>query len=412
MPQDKKQHAPVVSVVLLAYNQLTYTKKCVESLFRHTSDVAYELITINNGSADGTEEYFNSLPNEKKISFPENVGVDKAINVGFKMAEGKYTLNLSNDIVVTPRWLKNLVACADTDEKIGMVVPVCNFSSNLQTIGLPYSSLEELDNIAELYNRTNPALWEERLRLITYTCLFRTDLQKAIGGFDEEFNPGAYDDDAISFTIRRKGYRLMLAKDTYVHHFGSVTFGAEYAKNNLAARNRALFIKKFSVDPWGATMIDQEITALADYERRGEVKILGIGKSCGASLLQVKNAYRARGINDVTLHYLSETQHNMADLATVCKMCRVAPLNEVRRHFGQEEWDLIVVESETDKIQQPGVFYGDLCALIKPGGRLITTAAQGLLPIIEGTLARNGFVRANSRKEYYFAFDKQMQLPK
>ena len=102
----------------------------------------------------------------------------------------------------------------------------------------------------------------------------------------------------------------------------------------------------------------------------------------------------------------------MVDLATVCKTCRVAPLNEVKRHFGQEEWDLIVVESETDKIQQPGVFYGDLCALIKPGGRLITTAAQGLLPIIEGTLARNGFVRANSRKEYYFAFDKQMQLPK
>lgn len=406
MPKGKKKPKPVVSVVLLAYNQLEYTKKCVESLFRHTSDVAYELITINNGSSDGTEEYFNSLPNEKKLSFPENVGVDKAINRGFLLAEGKYTLNLSNDIVVTPRWLKNLVACAESDEKIGMVVPVCNFSSNRQTIGLPYFSLEELDRITELYNKTNPALWEERMRLITYTCLFPTALQKEIGGFDEDFNPGAYDDDAISFTIRRKGYKLMLAKDTYVHHYGSVTFRAEYAKNNLAARNRALFTKKFGVDPWVATMIDAQIVALADYGWKEEVKILGVGRSCGASLLQIKNGYRAKGVNDVTLYYLSEATYNLADLATVCETCKPAPPNEVKQHFGQEKFDLIAVESETDKLRDLEAFYTDLCGMIKPGGRIVTTAAKGLLPGIEQVLAKNGFKRAGSLKDYYFAFDK------
>ncbi|HWS30377.1 MAG TPA: glycosyltransferase [Clostridia bacterium] len=405
MPGDKNEHRPTVSVVLLAYNQLEYTKKCVESLLRHTSDVVYELITINNGSSDGTEEYFNSLSNEKKISFLDNIGVDKAVNYGFRLAEGKYTLNLSNDIVVTPRWLKNLVVCAESDEKIGMVVPVCNFSSNYQTVNLPYSSLEKLDKITELYNRTNPALWEERLRLITYTCLFRTDLQKAIGGFDEDFNPGAYDDDAISFTIRRKGYKLMLVKDTYVHHFGSITFGAEYAKNNLAARNRALFIKKFNVDPWGATMIDTQIVALADYGRKKEVKILGVGQSCGASLLQIKNGYRTKGVSDVTLYYLSEEVYNLADLATICETYKVAPPNEVKQHFGQEKYDLVVVESETDKLRNLEAFYSDLCGMTKPGGRIITTAAKYLLPTIEQVLAHNGFIRANSLKEYYFAFD-------
>lgn len=406
MPEEKKEHQPDVSVVLLAYNQLAYTKKCVESLLRHTTDVEYELITINNGSSDGTEEYFNALPNVKKISFPENVGVDKAINCGFRIAEGKYTLNLSNDIIVTPRWLKNLVACADSDEKIGMVVPVCNFSSNHQTVGLPYASLAELDQITELYNKTNPAMWEERMRLITYTCLFRTDLQKEIGGFDEDFNPGAYDDDAISFTIRRKGYKLILARDTYVHHFGSITFGAEYAKNNLAARNRALFMRKFGVDPWGATMIDQQIVALADYRRKGTVNILGIGQSCGASLLQIKNGYRARGVNDVALHYLSETTHNLADLATVCRSVQVAPPSEVKQRFGQQAFDLIVVESETDKLHGIEAFYNDLCGMLSPGGRLITTAAGGVRSMIEQALARNGFQLANSLKEYYFAFDK------
>ncbi len=401
--------SPVVSIVLLAYNHLDYTKKCVESLYKYTTDVDFELITINNGSTDGTEEFFNALPNTKKISFAENVGVDKAINCGFRIAEGKYTLNLSNDIVATPRWLRNLVACAESDEKIAMVVPVCNFSSNEQIVELAYTTFEQMQQAAELYNISNPALWEERLRLITYTCLFRTDVQKAIGGFDEDFNPGAYDDDAMSFRLRRMGYKLILAKDTYVHHYGSVTFQEEYRKNNLVARNRSLFFSKFGIDAWAATRIDKCIVALADYNREGEVRMLGIGSSCAASLLQIKNIYRSRGVKNVTMHYLSESLNNLPDIATVCDRWMFAAPAEVKIYFGAASYDLIVVESETDKLKNIGTFYKELCGMLKDGGRLVTTAAKQLYPVIEKTLLENGMELFNCIDGYYYAFDKQMK---
>lgn len=54
------------SLVVLAYNQLAYTKLCMDSIYKYSNDVDFEVITVNNGSSDGTREYFNSLPNEKK----------------------------------------------------------------------------------------------------------------------------------------------------------------------------------------------------------------------------------------------------------------------------------------------------------------------------------------------------------
>lgn len=411
MPDEKtpntQSEAPLVSIVLLAYNHLEYTKLCVESLYRYTTDVPFELITVNNGSSDGTEAFFNSLPNLKKLSFAENIGVDKAVNRGFALAEGKYTLNLSNDIVVTPRWLKNLVTCAESDESIGMVVPVCGFSSNYQQVNLGYKSLDEMQVMAEAYNQSNPRLWEERIRLVTYTCLFRTDLQKAIGGFDEEFNPGAYDDDAISFRIRRMGYRLILAGDTYVHHFGSVTFNAEYTKNNIALRNRDLFYRKFGIPSWQASLIDFYVVNLADRPFQGPVRLLGIGGSCGATLLQIKNRLRKNGVEVTVIDYLSENERAIPELFTLCERCIYASPNKVKSLFGDKAYDLIVMESETDKLTDIEAFYGDLCTLLKENGRLVTTAAVAVLPVIKAVLAGNGLTEAGSTNGYYFAFERQ-----
>lgn len=402
-----KTGAPLVSIVVLAYNHLDYTMKCIESLFKYTSDVDYELITVNNGSSDGTEYYFNSLPNAKKINFPENIGVDKAVNYGFREAEGKYTINLSNDIVVTSNWLKNLVTCMESDPKIGMVVPVCNASSNYQQISLPYTDLDEMQEIAKIYNKSNPGLWEERMKLVTYTCLFRTDLQKAFGGFDEDFNPGAYDDDAMSFRVRRAGYKLILAGDTFVHHFGSVTFNEEYVKSNIAERNMRLFYDKFGVHSWNVGMIDFNIVNLAKFREKKDIKVLGIGQSYGASLLQIKNKFRKTGLRDVKLFYLSENEKSIPDLNTICEDCIYAPAETAKEFFGSRKYDIIVFENEPDKLINPELFFEDITDLLKEDGMLITTAIPSVYPRIESCLYNKDFAVTKKEKDYYFAFEKK-----
>jgi GT2 family glycosyltransferase len=68
---------PLVSLVVLVYHKLDYTKQCIESLYRYTSHLDTELITINNGSTAYTQRYFDGLPNLKKLAFTENQGADK-----------------------------------------------------------------------------------------------------------------------------------------------------------------------------------------------------------------------------------------------------------------------------------------------------------------------------------------------
>jgi GT2 family glycosyltransferase len=403
----EEDQIPLVSIIVLAYNHLDYTKQCINSLFKYTSHINFELILINNGSSDGTEEYFCSLPNAVKISFPKNIGVDKAINYGFRMAQGKYTLNLSNDIIVTYHWLDNLIECAESDEKIGMVVPVCGASSNNQQVDLNYHSIEEMQQLAKDYNTSNPNLWEERMKLVTYTCLFRTKVQKAMGGFDEEFNPGAYDDDAISFRIRRAGYRLILAKDTYVHHFGSVTFNAEYAKNNLAQRNLSLFYSKFGVHPWQASFIDFNVINLLEYDGQRDRNILGIGMSCGSTLLQIKNMCRSRGGRNLKVFYLSGQESNMMELRSVCETCIHAEPSELLPCFGEKLYDYIVVEIETGKLENLSSFFQNLGSLLKEGGQLVCTAAnEELFKLIQSSLANEKITLTKSLQNYYFCFTK------
>lgn len=370
---------PLVSIVVLAYNHLDYTKQCIDSLYRYTSHIDFELITINNGSTDGTKEYFDSLPNQKKISFDENIGVDKAINHGYRIAEGKYTVNVSNDLILTTNWLDNLLICAESDEKIGMVAPASSYSSNFQQVNLGYKTLEEMQEMARAFNVSYPQKWEERLRLIIYTCLIRTDLQKSIGGFDEDFNPGGFDDDALCFTVRRAGYKLILAMDTFVHHFGSVTFHAEYAKNDLIARNRKLFNDKFGVDAWSVCYINYNILILANLEIAGSdkgVDILGIGLTWGATLLQLKNHLKLKGIQDTRLWYISEGSDNLTDLNTICTGCEQMGDRSLVEIYQDKNFDYIIVEGDSSQITDINTYYGTLMNRLKAGGQMVFKAAD------------------------------------
>ncbi|MBE6831788.1 MAG: glycosyltransferase [Ruminococcaceae bacterium] len=374
--ENRETASPLVSIAVLAYNHLDYTRQCIESIYRYTSHIDFELITINNGSSDGTEEYFNSLPNQKKISFPENIGVCKAFNCGFKIAEGKYTMNVSNDVVVTAHWLDNLLNCFESDSKIGMVVPVCDASCNYQQINLPCQSMEEMQRIAERYNVSNPDLWEERLKMTVYAAIYRTEILKVLGGFDEDFNPGCYDDDAICFSIRRMGYKTILAKDTFVHHFGARTFNAEYEKDkNLAIRNKGLFFVKFGVDAYIAGLIDFNVLNVLDYDSKNEVSILGLGGSFGTTVLQLKNVCKSHGCKDVELYYLSERSNNMTELKTICRECVQGPAEDVQLYFGGRQYDYIVLESESAALHNREGLFTILYGLLKPGGQLVCTAA-------------------------------------
>lgn len=339
-----------VSIIMLAYNKLEYTKLAVDSLYKYTSHIDFELISVNNGSSDGTKEYLDSLPNKKKINFEQNVGGDRAFNEGIDQAEGEYTVFLNNDLILTENWLDNLITIMESDLKIGIAVPACNSSSNFQTISLEYYNTIQLQEVAKKYNKSNPRLWEERLRLMLYAAIFRTEELKDIGGLDEIYSPGGFDDDDLTCRYRRAGYKLIFAKDTYIHHYGSVTIGDAYA--SILGRNRVIFQNKFGYDSWESIAMDFEVLNSIEYVKKDEISILGIGKTCAATLLQMKNKFREAGVDKIVLEYVALEDKYIIDLNTICDKVYRGNLENINSILEKKKYNYIYLEDTISNLEE------------------------------------------------------------
>ena len=296
---NRKTYRYKVSIFFQAYNKLDYTKAAIESIYRYTdfSGGDIELITINNGSTDGTREYFESLPNEKKINYQENVlGVYNCPDI----YEGQYRIDFANDIVATPHWLENLLTCIESDENIAMVVPVCgDYSiSCYQGIHVDYensfSGIPAMQKFAAQYNRSDPRLWEERTVLMPFLSCWRRELPDA-GIFDCIYTQAEFVDDDISTTMRRTGWKQILLKDTYMHHFGGVTLGAARAKakNNSLDNMRRVYYAKWGVDAWDSRAIYPQGSEFMDRVPLHEkADILWIEPMYGGSFLTLQQKFR------------------------------------------------------------------------------------------------------------------------
>ncbi len=250
------QAAPVgdelVSILVLCHNQLEYTRLCLESVLRHTR-APYELIVIDNASTDGTAAYLEELRHRSgpvRVCVQRNAinrGFPAGCNQGLTLARGRYVVFLNNDTVVTPGWIDGLVRWSLTDwPRVGMVGAVTNASRPPQQIAVAYRELDQLDAFAaeRAQEYAGQALVVERL---TGFCLLaRREVLDQIGGFDERYGVGFFDDDDLSVRVVKAGYRLLVAQDVFVHHFGSRTFtalGVDCGKQ--LSDNFALFREKW-----------------------------------------------------------------------------------------------------------------------------------------------------------------------
>lgn len=113
---------PLVSIIIVNWNGLAQMEKCLASL-AEISYKNYEVIISDNGSTDGSLEYFNKIKNKFPkfivVKNGKNLGYAKGNNVGFKKASGELILLLNNDTIVAPGFLTPLVEILLSNKKIG-----------------------------------------------------------------------------------------------------------------------------------------------------------------------------------------------------------------------------------------------------------------------------------------------------
>lgn len=237
------------SIVIPTYNERHMLEECIQAIETYT-DRPYEVVVVDNGSTDGTLEFCEGK-SVTLVSLPQNRGFPEACNHGLMAASGEQLLLLNNDVVVSRGWLGNLLDCLYSDERVGIVGPMTNYASGRQQMELAYGDLGEFHRLTEALNRPDPGKWQDCQRIVGLCFLFRRKLMDEIGLLDERFSPGHYEDDDYCYRARLAGYRLLIAGDTVVHHYGSASFRkqGQQRMDRLVADNYRKFVDKWGVDP-------------------------------------------------------------------------------------------------------------------------------------------------------------------
>ena len=83
-------------------------------------------------------------------------------------------------------------------------------------------------------------------RLVFYCVAIKKEVIDKVGLLDEVYTPGNYEDDDFCMRAIEAGFKLGIARDVYVHHFGSVTHKAlNLDYRELVTRNRKIFDTKW-----------------------------------------------------------------------------------------------------------------------------------------------------------------------
>ncbi|MBK7500134.1 MAG: glycosyltransferase family 2 protein [Ignavibacteriales bacterium] len=87
---------------------------------------------------------------------------------------------------------------------------------------------------------------------VAFLCtLIKREVIEKIGGLDERFTPGNFEDDDFCLRAQLAGYKTVIAQDVFIHHFGSKSFKADGEKK-YAERlkiNHKIFVDKWGADP-------------------------------------------------------------------------------------------------------------------------------------------------------------------
>jgi GT2 family glycosyltransferase/glycosyltransferase involved in cell wall biosynthesis len=220
---------PRVTIGIVTYNNRELTELCLESIVRRTIHPRYEVVVVDNASTDGTarwlEEDVARRPGHRVILNDSNRGFAAACNQAFEGSTADMLCFLNNDTVVTRGWLATMVGTLSQGPEIGLVGPSSNGVANEARVAPGYSDLSGLEEWAEEFVWTHRGESFSIPMLALFCAVLRRSVWEAVGGLDERFEVGMFEDDDFSRRIRRAGFDVRCRRDAWVHHHQEASFG-------------------------------------------------------------------------------------------------------------------------------------------------------------------------------------------
>jgi len=272
----------VTDIIILTYGEPEATIKCFESILEHTDD--YRLVWVDNGSPVEARQkimpYF--LKHRDRISLWSqiNLGFVKGINFGLKSlledlnTKSKHIVIQNNDTIVSPNWLKEMIAVLEDDENTMAVGPVSSVDDSVHDWHRIFEEIDLLELIYEdvdfenldvverglyLSNRFSKKKCESlinnlepKIKMLAFFCtIFKKEIFKEIGLLDDIYEFGLCDDRDYCTSIYQKGYNCKVALGSYVQHDHQTTFKSTFKSfqiQDMHQKNIKKFKEKFNLE--------------------------------------------------------------------------------------------------------------------------------------------------------------------
>ncbi|MGG0185080.1 glycosyltransferase family 2 protein [Bacillus rhizoplanae] len=239
----------MIEVIIPIYNGYDETKECVESLLNCANELNHHFIFINDKSPDKRIlDLLNNINDERVtvLHNEKNLGFVKTVNKGMKLSKNDVIL-LNSDTVVTNHWIDKLHKAAYSNSNVGTVTALTN---NGTIASVPYFNQDNelpkgytIEQFSQLVERISNQIYPIIPTAVGHAMYIKRDVLDEVGYFDEEsFGMGYGEEMDFSCRIIKKGYKNILADDTFIFHYGSTSFKSEKAQ--LIARNKKKLLRK------------------------------------------------------------------------------------------------------------------------------------------------------------------------
>jgi GT2 family glycosyltransferase len=227
-------HSPRVSVVVASYNGERTLKACLDSLER-LNYPDYEVILVDDGSADTTRQIASAHPNVRYFRHEKNLGLSVARNTGIAAATGEIVAFTDSDCRADEDWLYYLVGELLQSNFAGMGGPNLLPPEDSLVAAVVMSSpggpahVMLTDRKAEHIPGCNMAFYKWALG--------------QLGGFDPTFHQ-AGDDVDLCWRLQQAGHEIGFSPAAFVWHYRRSTIGAYLRQQRGYGEAEALLVRK------------------------------------------------------------------------------------------------------------------------------------------------------------------------
>lgn len=251
--KDDGDQVPDMSIVLVCWNNREYLDPCLKSLYECGLNSSFDVIVVDNGSADGSQQMLEEkYPDVKLIQNEGNVGLAKASNQGINATNGRYVLLLNNDTIVNRRALDMLVEFLDAHPEAGAAGgKLLNADGSFQSGYAPFPNLlQEFLVITRIgtslwpgYPRHGDSKEIKATGWLSSACLLvRRSALDQVGLLDESYF--IYGDEAdLQYRLNKAGWKVYYLPSSTIIHYGGRSLN-RWGRRPRVYRGRLLFYQK------------------------------------------------------------------------------------------------------------------------------------------------------------------------